>query len=383
MSAHPRRIAVFQALNLGDLLCTTPALRAIRHGFPAAEITFIGRPWAQELIARLGTADCFLTFPGFPGIVESPAFTPSPSPIAMGEGLSPLALCAGRARQGGESERTGSRTRDNGSPRRSLAAHSPRFDLAIQMHGSGEVSNGFIATLGARQSIGYGPPGDTRLSQVLEWIEAEPEPLRWLRLVEAAGARSLGAALEFPVTQSERLRAAAMIGPPNERPVIGLHVGSSLPNRRWPAASFARLGDALVDRCGARIVLTGSEPEQTLTARVRQSMRRDAVDLAGQTGLGEFAAVIAALDLLVTNDTGASHVAAATRTPSVVLYGPSRPERWGPLDQDLHCRIDAMAGSDGAAALQRLPVARVLAECVAMMNDIDPIANETTEERIA
>jgi hypothetical protein len=49
----------------------------------------------------------------------------------------------------------------------------------------------------------------------------------------------------------------------------------------------------------------------------------------------------------------------------------------------LHCRIDAMAGSDGAAALQRLPVARVLAECVAMMNDIDPIANETTEERIA
>jgi ADP-heptose:LPS heptosyltransferase len=78
MSAHPRRIAVFQALNLGDLLCTTPALRAIRHGFPAAEITFIGRPWAQELIARLGTADCFLTFPGFPGIVESPAFTPSP-----------------------------------------------------------------------------------------------------------------------------------------------------------------------------------------------------------------------------------------------------------------------------------------------------------------
>jgi ADP-heptose:LPS heptosyltransferase len=142
----------------------------------------------------------------------------------------------------------------------------------------------------------------------------------------------------------------------------------------------------LAERCGARIVLTGSEPEQPLTARVRQSMRRDAVDLAGQTGLGEFAAVIAALDLLVTNDTGASHVAAATRTPSVVLYGPSRPERWGPLDQDLHCRIDVMdhvAGSDSAAALQRLPVARVLAECVAMRNAIDPIANETTEERIA
>jgi hypothetical protein len=115
-------------------------------------------------------------------------------------------------------------------------------------------------------------------------------------------------------------------------------------------------------------------------------MRRETIDLAGQTGLGEFAAVVAALDLLVTNDTGASHVAAATRTRSVVLYGPSRPERWAPLDQDVHCRIDALAhvaGSDGAAALQHLRVEPVLAACVAMMNATEPIAAERTKEHVA
>ena len=61
------------------------------------------------------------------------------------------------------------------------------------------------------------------------------------------------------------------------------------------------------------------------------------------TDLGEFAAVISALDLLVTNDTGASHVAAATRTPSVVLFGPTRPDRWAPLDRSRHQVIDAVS----------------------------------------
>ena len=92
--ADPARIAVFQALNLGDLLCATPALRAIRRRFPAAEITFIGRPWAEDFVARLATVDRFLPFPGFQG---SPSRPPAPG----------------------------------GGPR------WPRFDLAIQMHGSG------------------------------------------------------------------------------------------------------------------------------------------------------------------------------------------------------------------------------------------------------
>ena len=362
MNPTPQRIAVFQALNLGDFLCITPALRALRRAFPTAGITFIGRPWAKRMIETLGTVDCFLPFPGFPGIAESPAESALPA--------------IGNADVGAR----------QAVPSPASADWRPAFDLAIQMHGSGEVSNGFVAALGARQSIGYGPPGDRRLTHILPWVEDEPEPLRWLRLVAAIGARPLGAALEFPITQAERAKARRLIGAPCAQPLIGLHVGSSLPNRRWPAASFARLGEALAQRFGARLVLTGSALEQPLTADVRHAMPHPVIDLAGETSLGEFAAVIAALDLLVTNDTGASHVAAAARTRSVVLYGPSRPARWAPPDQELHRRIDAAAivpAHDGAAALQALPVQPVLEACVSMLRDAQPQSVTVTEERIA
>jgi ADP-heptose:LPS heptosyltransferase len=327
-SADPSRIAIFQALNLGDLLCTTPALRAIRGRFPAAEITFIGRPWAEDFVARLAIVDRFLPFPGFPGIAESPP---------------------GAAR---------------------TVSQWPRFDLAFQMHGSGSVSNEFVAALGATHSVGFGPPGERRLTTALSWVELEPEPLRWLRLAEAVGAAAAGLHLEFPVTASERAKAAALIGPPDGRPVIGLHAGASDPSRRWPAESFANLGDILAERHQARIVLTGSDQERPLTASVRHSMKMPAIDLAGQTELGELAAVVSTLDLLVTNDTGISHVAAATRTPSIVLFGPTRPERWAPLDRRRHHVIDATsypdAPADGLAALQALSVDDVLAACLAL-----------------
>jgi ADP-heptose:LPS heptosyltransferase len=322
----PSRIAVFQALNLGDLLCATPALRAIRRRFPAAEITFIGRPWAELFVARLSMVDRFLPFPGYPGIAESP-------------------IDAARA-----------------------APRGPRFDLVIQMHGSGAVSNGFVAALEATRSVGFGPSGDQRLTAALNWVESEPEPLRWLRLADAIGAAPAGLHTEFPVTPAERRRAAALIGAPNERPVIGLHVGASDPGRRWPADSFARLADRLSGQQQARIVLTGSDQERPLTAAVCRTMNAPAIDLAGMTNLGEFAAVISALDLLITNDTGASHVAAATRTPSAVLFGPTRPDRWAPLDRCRHQVIDAAsypgAPTDDASALQALPVDDVFAVCL-------------------
>ena len=113
-------------------------------------------------------------------------------------------------------------------------------------------------------------------------------------------------------------------------PLIGLHPGARDPARRWPAERFAALADALVERHGARIVLTGDAGEREIVAAVRGAMRGAALDLTGRTGLGLFAATVARLDLLVTNDTGASHLAAAARTPSVVLFGPTSPEHWGP-----------------------------------------------------
>jgi ADP-heptose:LPS heptosyltransferase len=244
-----------------------------------------------------------------------------------------------------------------------------RFDLAVQMHGSGGVTNEIVAAFGARAAIGHGSDADRGMTAVLPWVEEEREVRRWLRLVGLAGAETNETGIVFPIGDEDRQRADELLARLTESsgPLVALHAGAKDPARRWPAERFAELGDCLALRSGARIVLTGSAGERALTSAVAARMRAPALDVAGETDLGALAAVIERLDLLVTNDTGASHVAAATRTPSVIVCGPSRPSRWAPLDDELHVPVDAREvvdpALDLAEALRLLPVEPVLAAC--------------------
>jgi ADP-heptose:LPS heptosyltransferase len=323
-----KKIAVFRALFLGDLICATPALRAVRGRFPDAEITLIGLPWAQFLVDRTDAFDRFEEFPGFPGLPE-----------VLDD---PVKRSAFIDRMRGE-----------------------RFDLAIQLHGDGRASNGFVAALEARHSLGFAPEADSRLSISLPWCEEEHEVHRWLRLVNAVGADSVEL-VSFPVTTEDEERIETFLSEQNwTRPLIGMHCGSKLPSRRWPADRFAQLGDSLIDRFGGTIVLTGAEHERPITSSVQRQLRAPALDMVGRTDLGALGALIGKLDLLVTNDTGVSHVAAAARTRSVVLFGPSNPQRWAPLDRGLHTVVDA-AESDpdrSEKSLSTLPVSPVRSAC--------------------
>jgi ADP-heptose:LPS heptosyltransferase len=323
------RIAVLRALYLGDLLCATPALRALRARFPAAEITLIGLPWAEALVERLPTLDRLAVFPGWPGIAEVP-YDPAWTDLFMAE-------------------------------------HRGMYDLAIQMHGSGQSSNGFIAALRARSTLGYRIGDDERLDRELEHDPNEHEIHRWLRLVATLGTPEGNPRLQFQTSPMDDARAQALLAPDADGLLIGLHPGAKDPERRWPAERFAALGDALVTTYGARLVLTGSAAERGIVKAVDHAMQASALDLSGQTDLGTFAALIDRLDLIVTNDTGASHLAAAMGTPSVVLFGPTHPTHWAPLDADRHRIVDAatLAGPTErpSEALARLDISPVLAAC--------------------
>lgn len=296
-------IGVLRALpGVGDLLCAVPALRALRAAHPAATITLFGLPSAAWFVDRLGDlVDDLLIVEGVGGL---PEVAPSPDAAA----------------------RFVRRARDR------------RFDLVVQIHGSGAVTNRLIASLDAGRVASaclpgqWSPPG-----AVVEYRRDVPEIERMLAVVAAAGCPPAGRDLELPVTEDEQREAADQLDRAGlrGRAFACVHPGASGPDRRWPAASFARIGDDLAAR-GLPVVLTGSAGEAELVSSTALAMHTPAIDLAGRTGLGVLAALYRRASLVVTNDTGASHVAAAVRTPSVVVSGSAEPFRWAPLDRARH-----------------------------------------------
>src|SRR5690625_2628405 len=168
-----KRIAVFRALNgLGDMLCVVPALRSLRAAHPQAHITLIGLRSSAWLLERFPSLlDDLLPFPGFPGIPEV-NFEP---PRLAGF----------------------------------MQLHSGKFDLVLQMHGSGLSSNPFAALLAAPVTAGFHLPGawSPDPANFFPYPAHEQEIHRWTALMTHLHFPDMGDELEFPVTGAEVQRA--------------------------------------------------------------------------------------------------------------------------------------------------------------------------------
>jgi ADP-heptose:LPS heptosyltransferase len=298
----PRRIVVFRALQLGDMLCAVPALRALRAAAPAAHIALIGLPWARAFVERYAElVDELIVFPGALGFPEQPET-------------------------------------NDGLPAFFAAVRDRRFDLAIQLHGSGGVANDLLRELGARADAGFVQPDERpRAGCFIDWPDELPEPERYLALMSALGAPACGRGLSFPLTEQDRDEYSALRalhGIEAQRLVL-VHPGAQLPSRRWGAERFAAVADQLAAD-GWQIAITGTTAEAPLTGAVLGAMSAPALHLAGTTSLGALAALVADARLVVSNDTGISHIAAALKTASVVVACGSDTHRWAPLDRALH-----------------------------------------------
>ncbi len=297
-----RRVAVFRALQLGDLLCAVPALRALRAALPEAEITLLSLPWAHELAKRLPRLiDSVVPFPGFPGLPEQPFEAESLPPFLHW-------------------------------------AHERRFDLAIQLHGDGRTTNTVVDLLGARWTAGYRMPDAPARPNFFVYPDRGHESWRYQHLLEQLGAPQVSTAVEFPLL-TEDVTEARQAVPGLAAPYAIIHAGARHAARRWPPERFAAIATALAER-GLTVVLTGTDDERPLTQAVRERCAVPVIDAAGATRtLGAMAALVAGAALVVTNDTGTSHLAAASRTPSVVIFQATSPERWAPRDRDLHVAV--------------------------------------------
>lgn len=309
---RPKRIVVLRALvGLGDFLCAVPTWRSLRIAFPEAEIILIGSSQIKHLFDRFRHyLDELWLFPGFPGL---PELTPQLEQI-------PLFL---------------------------QDVQNQHFDLAVQMHGSGTVTNPLIKLFGARVCAGFFAPGEycPDESSFLPYLAHESEVRRYLRLLEYIGVPSQGEELEFPLWEEDG-KALQEIKEAQDLQVgeyVCIHPGASTPLRCWSPASFAEVADALA-KLGLRVVFTGSQQEITLTESVAAKMQADSLNLAGRTNLGALATLLTRARLVICNDTGVSHLAAALKVPSVVVFTISDPDRWAPLNGELHRSIYDSSG---------------------------------------
>jgi hypothetical protein len=284
------------------MLCAVPALRALRAALGRCRITLVGLPWAHSFAERFPHyVDDFISFPGFPGLPEQ-----TPDAAAL--------------------------------PRFMSAARARRFDLAIQLHGDGRITNRLIEALGARTKAGFCLHPHESSAAFLPYAGAGPEVRRLLRLVAFLGAAADGEELEFPLQAQDATElaryAAERALPPHG--YVCLHAGARALERRWPPERFAAAGDALHGEYLLPVVLTGSEQERPLAAQVCRAMRAPATNAAGPISAGGLAAMLARARLVVCNDTGVSHLAAALQVPSVVVFRASDMARWAPYDAQLH-----------------------------------------------
>jgi lipopolysaccharide heptosyltransferase II len=290
------RILAVRLDAMGDVVMTTPALRAIRAARPNAHLALLTSPAGAAVASLVDEVDEVIEY-------EAPWLKPVPS-------------------DGVDAARDLAFIED-------LAAR--RFDAAVvfTVHSQSALPAALACHL-ARIPLRLAHCRENPYHLLTDWVP-DPEPdapirhevQRQLDLVESVGYRTeeVHLSIRVPPHDARRMRAWARdAGLGDGRPWLLAHPGASAPSRRYPAAGYARALRRLAREDGWRVVLTGDRSETELVESIRQEVGQAAVSLAGKLSLGELAALIAMAPLLLSNNTGPVHLAAAVATPVVDLY---------------------------------------------------------------
>lgn len=267
------QVLVLRALGLGDLLTGLPALRALRNGMDDPVVTLAAPAALAPLVRLCGAVDELLPTAG----------------LAAVHRLDPVP------------------------------------DLGVNLHGCGPQSSRALLRSGSRQILTHHHRDVPQLDGP-SWDPDLHEVDRWCRLVESAGYAADRAALGLTVPTIV----------PSVRDAVVIHPGAASPARRWPVHRFAALAVELL-RQGHRVVITGIASELPLAQEVAETAGLPGTAmLAGSLDLEQLAALVAAARLVICGDTGIAHLASAYEVPSVLLFGPTPPSRWGPPEAGPH-----------------------------------------------
>jgi ADP-heptose:LPS heptosyltransferase len=280
-------VLVLRALGIGDLLVAVPALRGLRKAFPDDRITLAAPGWLRDLVPLTAAVDRLLPTAGLGA----------------------------------------------------MRWHDGRPAVAVNLHGRGPESIADLHATGPARLLAHQHPDFPDLAGP-PWHEDTHEVTRWCDLLSWYGvpADPDDLALTRPPVPSAAPDA------------VVLQPGAMAASRRWPPDRFAVVARVLAE-AGHRVVVTGGPHDRVIAETVaRQAGLSSEAVLAGRSDLAGLAALVAGASLVISNDTGVGHLATAYGTPSVLLFGPTPPTRWGPpADRPRHVALWAGETSDAFA----------------------------------
>ena len=302
-----KRILISRTDRLGDVLLSTPVIKALRDAFPHAFIAMIIHPAAKDVLEHNPYLDEVIIY-----------------------------------------DKDDLHKSWRGSWRFSQNLKKKKFDLAIMLHPTNRAHLvAFFA--GIRERLGY----DRKLGFLLTRRIKHTKQLGQMHEVEYnldllkhLGISPLEKKLFMPIRAESEMWLDALFrreGIKVNDKLLAIHPGASCPSKIWPNSRFAEAADKLAEKYGFKILVVAGPGDLKLANEVTKHMRHPALNLAGRTSVSQLASVLKRCQLFISNDSGPVHIATAVGTPVISIFGRAQkglsPKRWGPLgerDRVLH-----------------------------------------------
>ena len=305
MTERFKNILITKPSSLGDIVLALPALRVLRKSFPEAKISWLIRPEFAQLIENHPHLNEIITFDR--KLLGKAWFHPG----AFGALMSLIRKL-----------------------RRS------EFDVIFDFQGLFRTAS--LAWLSGCK-LRFGMANARELATIF-YTHKVPQNIEcihmvdyYLKIIQAAGASEFGVEFVFPQNPNAEDSVSKLLASHGIQDDYAVLIsGSAHQDKCWPPERFARLADKISSQYNLSIVATGSTSEASIVEKVKEKANVPIASLAGQTSLSELVALLKHAKLVVSNDTGPGHIAAALGVPLVLIFGRANPIRLHPYRRK-HC----------------------------------------------
>jgi len=297
-----KKILIVRLDRIGDVVLSTPVIKALRDACPESHIAFMVRPYTADLVKNNPYLNEVIIY-------------------------------------------------DKEGPERGLLGNLKfiwalawkRFDIAIILH---PTARAHIVTFfsGIPRRIGYDKKMGSLLTKRIphtKQLGLKHESDYSLDILSYIGIETEEKMLCVPVNAESECRIGELFaknGINGQDTVIVVNPGASCPSKRWRPENFAKVSDTLAERYDAKIVIISDSRDKYFADSVSKEMKAKSLNLAGLTAVKDLASVFKRSDLFISNDSGPVHIACATGVPVIAIFGRNdrglSPERWGPMGKN-------------------------------------------------